>query len=113
MNKVLLENYKKFALYDNRRSETVRNRNLVVLQERKTKYKIRMCMSQTSWSKWKEKGHSAIINGHRYNYLSYLDETDVNGSLAEALPTHIEVIFTNDGRRIRCNAWKRNEGNAT
>ena len=27
---------------------------------------------------------------------TYLDETNVEGSLPEALPTHIEVIFTND-----------------
>ena len=34
VNKVLLENYTKLALYDNKRSGTVGNGNLVVLQDR-------------------------------------------------------------------------------
>lgn len=30
----------------------------------------------------------------------YLDKSDVDGSLSEALTAHIQVIFADDGRRI-------------
>ena len=40
--------------------------------------------------------------------LSYLYETNIKGSLSETLPTHVEVIFTDDGGRIGCNDKKKN-----
>ena len=33
----------------------------------------------------------------------YLNETNVEGALAETLPTHIEVIFTDNCGRVGCS----------
>ena len=102
VNKVLLENYKKLALYDNKRSKTVAKGNLVILQGRKKKFNVRMCLLRKHQDSRIE-AYPREYKRDGCNISSYLDEANVDGSLAEALPTHIEVIFTNDGRGIRCD----------